>query len=374
MQEIKKRRIVLASLLKPVNDTRMFEKLGVSLAREYDVHVIGYEGQAPAGASSIAVHSLKPFRRISVARLLRVFTVLWTVLRLRPDVLIVCTHELLWISLAAKGLTGCRVIYDVQENYALNILHSPTFTPLLRPVAAGIVRIKERLSKLWVSLYILAEVGYEKELQFLGKRKVVLENKVRSPQPGVHPPARKESERDTVHLLFSGTLAETTGVFVAVDVASRLHALDSRIRLVIIGYCAHAGTLHKLKGLLKDKPFVTLQGGDQLVPHTAILDAIQTADFGIVSYPPNPSTIHSTPTKLYEYLAYQLPMLLIDHPAWVARCVPYRAAVVFDPENFDGESTLRALKAGPFYTVPPHNVFWETEENKLFKAIRYVLA
>ncbi|HEY5746073.1 MAG TPA: hypothetical protein VIU12_08360 [Chryseolinea sp.] len=374
MQEIKKRRIVLASLLKPVNDTRMFEKLGVSLAREYDVHVIGYEGQTPAGASSITVHPLKPFRRIGIARVLRVFNVLWTVLRLRPDVLIICTHELLWISLVAKGLTGCRVIYDVQENYALNILHSPTFTPLLRPLAAGVVRTKERLSKLWVSLYLLAEAGYEKELHFPGKRKVVLENKVRSPQTIAQPLTRNDSARDTIQLLFSGTLAETTGVFVALEVASQLHAIDHRIRLLIIGYCAHANTFDKLKSLLKDKPFVTLQGGDRLVPHTTILEAIGAADFGIVSYPPNPSTVHSTPTKLYEYLAYRLPMLLVDHPDWVARCAPYRAAVTFNPENFDAGSTLQALKTGPFYTVPPHDVYWENEENKLFKAIEYVLA
>ena len=372
MQEIKKRRIVLASLLKPVNDTRMFEKLGVSLAREYDVHVIGYPEQVPGGVSSISLHPLKPFRRIGIARVLRVFTVLGMVLRLRPHVLIVCTHELLWISLVAKGLTGCRVIYDVQENYALNILHSPTFPSWLRPLAGGLVRAKERLSTLWVSLYFLAEAGYEKELHFPGKRKVVLENKVRSPKTNARRPAPK-SEHDTIQLLFSGTLAATTGVFVALDVASRLHAVDNRIRLLIMGYCSHAGTFQKLQGLLKDKPFVTLQGGDRLVPHTAILDAIQRADFGIVSYPPNPSTLHSTPTKLYEYLAYRLPMLLIDHPDWVARCAPYRAAVAFNPEDFNAGSILQALKTGPFYTVPPHNVYWEDEENKLFKAIVHVL-
>jgi glycosyltransferase involved in cell wall biosynthesis len=373
MQEIKKRRIVLASLLKPVNDTRMFEKLGVSLSREYDVHVIGYEGQMPVGVSPVTVHPLRPFKRIGIGRVLRVFTVLWRVVRLQPDVLIICTHELLWISLVAKALTGCRVIYDVQENYALNILHSPTFPPMLRALVAGVVRAKERLSKGWISLYILAEAGYEKELAFPGKRKVVLENKVRSPQTEIRRPP-KNNEHDAIQLLFSGTLAETTGVFVAVDVASKLHALDERIRLLIMGYCSHAGTFQKLQALLKDKPFVTLQGGDRLVPHAAILDAIQAADFGIVSYPPNPSTLHSTPTKLYEYLAYRLPMLLVDHPDWVARCAPYRAAVIFNPENVVAGSLLDALKTGPFYTVPPRNIYWEDEENALFKAIVYVLA
>ncbi len=41
MQEIKKRRIVLASVLKPVNDPRMFEKMGQSLSHHYEVHIIG---------------------------------------------------------------------------------------------------------------------------------------------------------------------------------------------------------------------------------------------------------------------------------------------------------------------------------------------
>lgn len=373
MQEIKKRRIVLASLLKPVNDTRMFEKLGVSLAREYDVHVIGYEGQAPLPAPSISLHPLKPFGRIGIARLLRAFAVLRTVLRLRPDLLIICTHELLWISLMAKLLTGCKVIYDVQENYALNILHSPTFTPMLRPLAAGYVRAKERLSNAWVSFYFLAEAGYEKEIEFPGTRNVVLENKVRSPQTDKQQHALTSIASDTIQLLFSGTLAETTGVFIALDVASRLHVLDPKIRLLITGYCAHADTLLKLKAALKDKPFVTLQGGDRLVPHTAILESIQAADFGIVSYPPNPSTLNSTPTKLYEYLAYRLPMLLIDHPAWVARCASYRAAVPFDPENFDSASVLQALKTQTFYTAPPDGIYWEEEENKLFKAVGHVL-
>ena len=41
MQEVKKRRIVLASVLKPVNDSRMFEKMGQSLAPYYEVHIMG---------------------------------------------------------------------------------------------------------------------------------------------------------------------------------------------------------------------------------------------------------------------------------------------------------------------------------------------
>jgi hypothetical protein len=58
-QVIKKRRIVLASVLKPVDDTRMFEKIGVSLAGadEAEVIIIGYPSQRPPTHQTITFHS-----------------------------------------------------------------------------------------------------------------------------------------------------------------------------------------------------------------------------------------------------------------------------------------------------------------------------
>ena len=66
MQEMKKRRIVLASLLKPVNDTRMFEKIGVSLAQsgQYEVHIIGYPSGTSVSEPNVHFHPLPRFKNI----------------------------------------------------------------------------------------------------------------------------------------------------------------------------------------------------------------------------------------------------------------------------------------------------------------------
>jgi hypothetical protein len=48
--------------------------------------------------------------------------------------------------------------------------------------------------------------------------------------------------------------------------------------------------------------------------------------------------------------------------------------MAFDPPNFDAGSVLHALKTQTFYTTPPHDVYWEEEENKLFKAVEHVLS
>ena len=98
MQEIKKRRIVLASVLKPVDDTRMYEKIGVSLADRgnYEVYIIGYPSlHRYIESTSIHFLPLKPFQRLSLQRLLAPFKILKKTIQVQPDLLIVNTHELL---------------------------------------------------------------------------------------------------------------------------------------------------------------------------------------------------------------------------------------------------------------------------------------
>ncbi|HET9432818.1 MAG TPA: hypothetical protein VFO37_03635, partial [Chitinophagaceae bacterium] len=84
---------------------------------------------------------------------------------------------------------------------------------------------------------------------------------------------------------------------------------------------------------------------------------------------PNPSTLNSTPTKLFEYLAYSLPILLIDNPQWLRFCEPYNAAVPFNDKSFSPSMILKALKEQKFYTTLPQDVFWSTEEKKLMQTM-----
>jgi hypothetical protein len=113
-----------------------------------------------------------------------------------------------------------------------------------------------------------------------------------------------------------------------------------------------------IRSKIQHHPYIELKGGNSIVPHEDILSAIHAADVGIISYPANPSTINSVPTKLFEYLGYQLPILIIDHPLWVKVCEPYNAAIPFNPDTFSATEVLTAIKRGTFYTTLPQDVFW----------------
>jgi len=371
MQEIKKRRIVLASVLKPVNDPRMSEKIGPSLAHRYEVHVIGQPGIS-ASSSSLYFHPLAPFTRLSFARILAPLRILKNVIALKPGVLIICTHELLFIATVAKIMIGCKIIYDVQENYWRNIIYGNAFPFFLRPFIAGYVRAKEWITSPVVDLYFLAESSYQLELGFTNNKRIVLENKLR--RSGlVHPERSDKAEKDITTLLFTGTIAETTGIFITIRIAAELFHLNPNIRLLILGFCPHQKTLERVKREIMDKPFITFDGGERFVPHEQILSAVQRADFGIIAYPPNPSTSGSIPTKLYEYLGCLLPVLLIDHPPWNARCAPYPAAIPFDPEHFDATKVLHEIQTKSFFTTQPEDVYWDSEEIRLKTALQILM-
>jgi len=370
MQEIKKRRIVIASVLKPADDPRMFEKIGQSLSTKYEVHCIGSASKTVSNPDSIQLHLLPPFQRLSLYRLVAPIQIFRKILSLKPALVIFCTHELLFIAVAAKFLVGCRIVYDLQENYWRNIFYGKSFLVFFRPFLAAYVRLKERIASPFVDYYFLAEKAYAEEMTFVKGKNVVLENKTK--RSSLPKPPKKSVEDGNTHLLFGGTLAETTGVFEAITISKKLYEGNRKIKITIAGYSHVSATVARIKNEIRDYPFIELIGGDTFVSHNLIISLIQSSDFGIIAYPPNPSTSNSIPTKLYEYLGYQLPILLINHEPWVKICQPYPAAIPFDPVNFDTLAVQEAMNQ-QFYQTSPVDVFWDSEESKLLQTIENLL-
>ncbi len=365
MADSNKSTVVIASVLKPVDDPRMCQKIGQTLAESgYDVHVIGMASPSPAHPG-VTPHPLKYFPRLSPRRLLAPWRVLFITLRLRPRIFIITTHELLYVALIARLICRCRLIYDVQENYYWNILYTKAFPFLTRPFLALYVRGKEVVAAKFIDHFLLAERGYQQELKFPGTRYTVVENKVRiDPDQRKRPPF--DNRKNTINLLFSGTLAESTGVFTAIDLAIKLHVIDNRIQLTIIGRCAQPAILKKIRLLIHPRPFIQLIASEAPVPYTEIRRHIQSSDFGMVTYQINPSTMNSIPTKLYEYMGWHLPILLVNHPPWVGFCQPYDAAVVFDPLQPDASAIHREMMNTHFFKTEPTEVYWEGEQGAGF--------
>lgn len=374
MQEIKKRRIVIASVLKPIDDTRMFEKIAVSLSGLYAVHVIGFESGATEKSThppSVWFHSLGRFNRLSMKRLFMPLRIVRKAYATKPEIIIITTHELLGAAFLLRLLTGCKIIYDIQENYARNIYYGNTVPAFFRLPLSVSVRLREWLLSMFVGHFFLSEKNYAFELGFVGNRYTVLQNKLSGvPVLRVREPI---SSKQKINLLFSGTLATTTGVFIAIDLATKLYLEDPRIHLTIIGYASQEQVRTRITNAVGDKPFIEVIGLNTLVEHPRILQKIGESDLGIICYPPNPSTHTAFPTKLFEYLGHQLPILLTNHQEWADYCERYDAAIIFDPATTNIKTLLYQMLFKRFYSKFPEDVFWRSEEAALKSVVAEML-
>ena len=67
-----KPRLVIGSVLRPVDDHRMYEKLGIALSElgKHEIHIIGSRSQGRVRDKNIVFHPLFDFKRLSVKRFL----------------------------------------------------------------------------------------------------------------------------------------------------------------------------------------------------------------------------------------------------------------------------------------------------------------
>ncbi len=377
--------VLLASVLKPVDDTRMRGKFAETLLRRpyTQVHIAG-RGVAGADNSQptqpeprLHLHRIFGGPRLGLGRLAAQARY-WAVLRrVRPALVVVHAPELLPLTLLWHWLgRGRRFIYDIRENYALNIATQRVYGGLTRRVLAAALRGVEGWAARRAAGMVLAEASYAAELPFLGRlppaRVVVVENKYQ-PVPGEVLPAAPRPPLGAaapLRLLYSGTISELNGVWEAIALAGQLRtAWPGGVRLTVIGCCQQPALLRQLQEkTAANAGWLTLIGGAAPVPHAAIVAEMGRSHLGLLAYRPHPSTERCRPTKLFEYLAHGLPMLCAPNPLWLALLQQHQAGLPLDfSQPTDAPALAAALQSHRFYPCgPPTDVLWAAEGKKLW--------
>lgn len=355
---------VIASILKPVNDTRLYEKLGLSMreSNKYQVIIIGFGIKKLPSHSGIRFHSLYQGPRLGLGRLLAPWKFLLKLLRLRPDLTVACTPELLLPAVLYKIFFRTKLWYDVQENYRKNVQYQSAYPRLLKPFLKLAIWMTEMGTRPFIDQYLLAEKGYVDELTFVQGKHIILENKYHKLDVSRH-----TSANDKVHLVFTGTVTRENGIIAAISLVQALDYKQYPVQLTIVGQVPEADLLQQIRNHINNQQhLIKLVGGTELVPHREVMQCAANADFGLVAHQPNPSSENCIPTKIYEYLGLGLPMLLQSHALWESVVAPYKAAIVLDYNNFHPETIWMQIKEGGFYTKKPGpEITWEQEALKL---------
>jgi glycosyltransferase involved in cell wall biosynthesis len=383
---------LLASVLKPVDDTRMRGKFAETLRERpnVQVHIAGRLAATalPPGQtethSPVRQHGIFSGSRLSLDRLAAQGRYWGLLRRLAPDVVIVHAPELLPLTLLWQALgRGRKFIYDIRENYALNVSTQRVYQGLTRRwLAAGLRWVEAQAAKRAAAV-LLAEASYAAELPFLSAlppaRVVVLENKY---QPRPTEPLRQQPQAlpplaEPLRLLYSGTISELNGVWEAIGLAGQLRAAwPGGALLTIIGFCQQPELLRQLREeVAANAAWLTLLGGPVPVPHAAIVAEISRSHLGLLPYRPHPSTERCRPTKLFEYLAHGLPIISAPNALWNELLQAHGAGVQLNfQQPIDGPALIARLRGQHFYPNGlPQDAQWATEGKKLWHLLDTVI-
>lgn len=380
------KKIAIASVLKPVDDVRMYEKFALSISKyfadECQIHILGAASSKISDFQSIGNIFFCPtalFDRLDNKRWKYGQVFLQHIVKIKPNLLIINSPELLLPSLFAKFYLKIPIIYDVRENYLRNIWYQPTYPFLLRFPLAIFVRTLEYVSRLWIDFYLLAEKNYEKEFSFSKGKSQVIENKYKrlitneelliSNQLTTN---NKQLTSNTRHLtfLYTGTVSYAYGTHRAIQFIKQVREYLPHSQLIVKGFCSD----RKYKALLEKEAinidFIRLEISDVPINHQEIINAFAEADVALLPYLPNKSTENCIPAKIYEYIAHQVPMIVQHNSLWQEVCYSCKAALFIDFEQFDVEKLVEDLGSFAFYSAGNTDfVWWENEEAKLKQVI-----
>ncbi len=366
-----KKTIAIVSVLKPVTDSRNYGKIGLSIGQtnKYAVNIIGFSAKNADKIKNITFQPVGRFARLQPARLLAPWKIYKKIVKLKPELIIVNTHELLLVMCLYKILFGTKLLYDVQENYYRNIRYTDTFPPLIRILLALYVRGKEKLCAPFVDHFLLAEKSYARDLKFTAGRATIVENKT-TLEPLKEKP---KSKKPGALFAYTGTIAKNYGIFDAIDFIDRMHRINAEVKLLIAGYCAKKTTWKRVIRLTENKNYVSIEGGISPFPHDRIVEIIKTADFLLLPYHLDRSIIRCIPTKIYEAIALRTPMIIRPNPLWLKLCSRFNACMPCKFEDED-ENFLKLILNRQYYTKgDPEEICWRSEETRLLSVIETLL-
>lgn len=361
---VKKEVVVIASVLKPVDDTRMYEKMARSLAStgKFCVNILGFFSNTHSEHRDILFHPIFHFKRNHYRRLFANLTFLKAVKKLSPGVIIVSTPELGPAVILYRWFhPGVTLLYDVQENHLYNLRYHHGRHQWLRKWMAKMVGQLEKLLAQKSHCLLVAEKGYFQEMPWLSALpSFLLENKVLRPQAILKP---KQLNSPPLSVVYTGTISAAYGIWDALRFVEQLHQqLGKKLSFHLVGHVTQQQTFQMLTQYLRQHPWMQATISEQPVPHQVLINAIEQADVGMVPHQLLPSILHCFPTRIWEYMAHGIPFFLQQHNPWVDYCRPWYCAIPIDfsQQTWAMESIIYTLKQEDFYSRGiPETIYWD---------------
>ena len=307
-------------------DNRIFQKECKGLVKAgYEVMLIATQG---FGKAEEEVDGVK-LRLVPKPknRLIRMTLTAWQAIRIaldeRPAIFHFHDPELLpWVRVL--HFLNKIVVYDMHENVPKQLLTKAWIPSALRPLLSFLFKNVERLFLKGIPV-VYAENSYSRDYPWVDKSVVVLNMPLTEQLSKLNQP---KYSRPTVGYI--GGVESLRGSEVTLEA---LHCLK---KSGVIVHWECVGPLEKSHEI-KLRDFISRFNLDvELHGYVSSIDGCQIMSrchIGLAVLHPIPNYLESYPTKMFEYMALGLPVIVSNFPLYVQVVDTYHCGLCVDPEN-----------------------------------------
>jgi len=307
------KRICILSSVHIALDNRVFYREAQSLRQAgYDVTLIAVHDrdQVKDGIRIVALPQVRRWQRpLLWLKLLR------RAMSTQADLFHFHDPELLLVAPWLRWLTGKPTIYDIHEVYADFIEIKDYMPAWLRFPLAWTFRWLEPLLARLQSALIFADDEIATSFQAVHRPKTTLFNfPARAFVEAASDATQQAGPREPV-ILYLGGIERARGSRLMIEAFHQVWQENPDARLLLVGHFVPPDLEQEMKAhaaQLGIAPAVTVAGR---VPFETIGTYLQQAAVGWIPLQPVPKYLKNIPTKLFEYMAYGVPIVSSDLPA-----------------------------------------------------------
>ena len=285
--------------------------------------------------------------------------------------------ELLVVGLALKILTRARLVRDVHENLAEQVLNKEWIAAGLRPVVSALVRIAEKVLTRWYDEVVPATEAIARHINH--PRTTVIHN---YPDLGMFHGIYVKPEKEgkgSGPLVYIGGISRIRGIYEILAALDRC-SQETDPHLELIGPFSSP----MLEAEVRAAPGFRRVNYRGILPWESAWMRASEAIGGLVLFHPGPNHNEALPNKLFEYMASGIAVIASNFPLWQEIVEGSECGITVDPMDIDAvaraiehlvtnpEEAAEMGKRGRLAVEETFN--WDAERTKLISAYGRVLA
>lgn len=283
------------------SDVRVFYKQCISLVEDgYKVHLVVADGRRHERKSGVIIHDIGDFE----SRKKRFFLAPWKIMQrarhIPADAYQIHDPELIPMAILLKYISGKPVVYDIHECYPEMFLHKEYLSPFAGKLLSFVIRKLERWAVRTLDASIAA-TGHIAE-QF-SSVPVVHNYPILSEWKDISSDQRRYHSRNICYI---GNITRERGIG---QIVKAIEHVDCKFHLA---------------GSYEPKDFrdelAALAGFNKVIEYGYVnrgkaAEIFSECALGVVLFDRSPNHLYSLSTKMFEYMAAGLPILVSDLPA-----------------------------------------------------------